>query len=172
MWELDHKEGWTPENWCFQIMVLEKKNLKSLDTLASLLDCKQIKPINPKGNQLWIFNGRTDAEAPILWPSDVKSQLIGKGPDAGKDWVQEEKGDIRGWEGWMASLTQWTWVCANSRRWWRTGKPGVLQESLECCRKAWRAAFHGVTKSQTRLSNWTTVKWEQGQKMKLLPLPE
>jgi len=93
------------------------------------LDCKKIKPVNPKGNQLWIFFERTDAEAeaPILWPPDVKSQLIGKDPDAGKYWKQEEKGMTEDeMVGWMASLTQWRWVWANSRRWWRTGKPDVL----------------------------------------------
>ena len=86
MWELDHKEGCAPKNWCFQIMVLEK-------TLESPLDCKEIKPANPKGNQLWIFIGRTDAEAeaPILWALNLKSWLIGKDPDAEKDWRQEEK---------------------------------------------------------------------------------
>ena len=82
-----HKEGWVPKNWCFQTVVLEK-------ILESPLDCKEIKPVNPKENQLWIFIGRTDAEteAPILWPPDLKSQLIGKDPDAGKDWGQKEKG--------------------------------------------------------------------------------
>ena len=82
MWELDHKEGWALKNWFFQTVVLEK-------TLESPLDCKEIKPVNPKGNQPWIFTGRTDA--PILWPPDAKSQLIGKDPDAGKDWRQKEK---------------------------------------------------------------------------------
>ena len=87
MWELDHKEGWAPKNWHFQIVVLEK-------TLESPLDSKEIKPVNPKGNQSWIFIGSIDAEAetPILWPPDVKSWLLGKDPDAGKDWGQEEKG--------------------------------------------------------------------------------
>ena len=85
MWELGHKEGWVPKNWCFPPGVLEK-------TLEHPLDCKEIKPVNPKRNQPWIFIGRTDAEAPILWPPDAKSQLIGKDPDAGKDWRQEEKG--------------------------------------------------------------------------------
>ena len=87
MWKLDNKEGWVPKNWYFWIMMLEK-------TLLSPLDSKMIKPVNPKGNQLWIFIGRTDAEgeAPILWPPDAKSQLIGKNPDAGKHWKQEEKG--------------------------------------------------------------------------------
>ena len=87
MWELDHKKGWALKNWCFQTVVLDK-------TLESPLDCKEIKPVNPKGNQPQIFIGRTDAEveALILWPPDVKSWLIGKDPDAGKDWRQKEKG--------------------------------------------------------------------------------
>ena len=121
VWELDYKEGWAPKNWCFWTVVLEK-------TLESPLDCKEMKPVNPKRNQPWIFIGRTDAEAPILWPPDAKSWLIKKDPDAGKDWRWEEKGmtgDNRGWDGWMASPTQWTWVWKSSRRWWRTGKPGV-----------------------------------------------
>ena len=94
MWELDHKEGWEPKNWCFWILVLAK-------TLESPLDSKEIKQVNPKGNQPWIFIGRTDAEAPIFWPSDVKSWLTGKHPDAGKDWGQEEKGasEMRGLDG-------------------------------------------------------------------------
>ena len=87
MSELNHKEGWVLNNWCFWTVVLEK-------TFESPLDSKEIKPVNPEGNQSWIFIGRTDAEAeaPILWPPDVKSQLIGKDPDAEKDWRQEEKG--------------------------------------------------------------------------------
>ena len=87
MWDLDHNEGWALENWCFWAVVLEK-------TLESLLDCKEIQPVNPKGNQPWVIIGRTDtqAETPILWPPDVKSQFIGKDPDAGKDWKQKEKG--------------------------------------------------------------------------------
>ena len=85
MWELDHKEGWAPKNECFQIVVLEK-------TLESRLDSMEIKPVNPKENWPWILIGRTDSEAPVLWPPDGKSQLIGKDPDAGKDWGQEEKG--------------------------------------------------------------------------------
>ena len=84
MWELDHKEGWALKNWCSRSVMLKR-------TLESPLDCK-IKPVNPKGNQSWIFIGRTDAETPILWPPDVKSWLIRKDPDAGKDWRQEEKG--------------------------------------------------------------------------------
>ena len=96
----------------------------------SPLDSKEIKPCNPKGNQPWIFLGRTDAEAeaPILWPPDGKSWLNRKDPDAGKDWGQEEKGVTEdGWDGWIASSTQWTWVWANSGRQWRTRKPGLLQ---------------------------------------------
>ena len=96
MWELDQKENWTPKNWCFWTVALEK-------TLESPLDCKEIKPVHPKGNQSWIFIGRTDAEAeaPILWPCDVKNWLIWKNPDDGKDWRQEEKGmtedEMIGW---------------------------------------------------------------------------
>ena len=121
MSELDHKEDWAPKNCCFLNVVLEK-------TLESPLDSKEIKPVNPKGNQPWIFIERTDAKAPILWPPDVKSWHIGKDSEAGTDWGQEDKG-VTGWDGWMASLTQWTWVWANSRRYWRTGKPGVLQST-------------------------------------------
>ena len=96
MWELDHKEGWAPKKWVFQIVVLEK-------TLKSHLYIKEIKPVNPKGNQPWVFIGKTDAEAeaPILWPPDAKSWLIGKDSDAGKDWGQKEKGvtedEMVGW---------------------------------------------------------------------------
>ena len=87
MWELDSKENSALKNWCFWTMVLEK-------TLEIPLDCKEIQPVNPKGNQSWIFIGRTNAEAPILWPPDVKNWLIWKDPDAEKDWRQEEKGMI------------------------------------------------------------------------------
>ena len=99
MWELDHKEGGALKNWYFQIVVLKM-------TLESLLDSKEIKPVNPKENQPRIFIGRIDAEAeaPVLWPPDMKSQLTGKGPEAGKDWGQEEKGETEnemvGWHHW------------------------------------------------------------------------
>ena len=121
LWELDHKEGWVPKNWCFLIVVLEK-------TLKSPLDSKEIKPVNPKGNQPWIFIRSTDAEAkaPILWPPDAKNKLTGKD----SFWERLRAGgerDDRGRDGWIASLTQWTWVWANSRKQWRTGKPGLLQ---------------------------------------------
>ena len=87
MWELDYKESWVPKNWCFWTVVLEK-------TLESPLDCKEIQQVHPKRQQSWIFTGRTDVEAetPILWPPDAKNWLIGKDPDGGKDWMQEEKG--------------------------------------------------------------------------------
>ena len=106
-------------NWCFWTVVLEK-------ALENPLDCKEIQPVHPKGNQSWVFIGRTDAEAetPVLWPPESKNWIIGKGPDAGKgggEW------DNRGWDGWMASLTLCTWVWVSSRSWWWTGKPGVLQ---------------------------------------------
>ena len=122
MWELDYEESWVLKNWCFWTMMLEK-------TLESPLDCKKIKPVNPKGNQSWIVIGRTDAEAetPILWPPDVKSWFIGKDPDTGKDWRQEEKGTTEDEMGWMASPTWWIWVWASSRSCWWTGKPGMLQ---------------------------------------------
>ena len=119
IWELDYKESWVTRNWCFWTVVLEK-------ILESPLDCKEIQPINPKGNQSWMFIGRTDVEAeiPILWPPDAKSWLLWKDPDAGKDWRQKEKGIT---EDEMVALTQWTSSWVNSRNWWWTGRPGVLQ---------------------------------------------
>ena len=119
MWELDHKEGYMSKNWWPPIVLLEK-------TLERPSDSKNIKPNNPKGNQSWIFIGRTEAEAPILWPPNVKSWLTGKDPDAGKGWGQEKR-STEDENGWMASLTQWTWVWANFGRQWRTGKPGMHQ---------------------------------------------
>ena len=121
MWELDCEEGWAPKNWCFWTVVLEK-------TLESPLDCKEIQAVHSKGDQPWDFFGRTDAKAEtsVLWPPHVKSWLIGK------DWCWEGlgtggEGCDRGWDGWMASLTRWTWVWVNSSIWWWTGRPGVLQ---------------------------------------------
>ena len=141
VWELDTshtKEGWALKNWCFQIVMLEK-------ALESPLDSRKIKAFNSKGNQLWIFIGRADveAEAPILWPYDSKSQITGKVHDAGKDWGQEEKGCDRGWDGWIASPTQWVWVWAN----WE------IMKDREVC----PTVVHGVKKSQTQLSYWTTT---------------
>ena len=110
IWELDY-QGWVPEDWYFWTVVLEK-------TLESPLDCKEIKPVNPKGNRPWIFIGRTvaEAEAPILWPPDAKSRLIRKDPWCWERLKAAGEWDDRGWDGWMASLTQWTWVWTGSGR--------------------------------------------------------
>ena len=122
MWELNYKESWVPKNWCFWNLVLEK-------TLESPLDCKEVQLVHPKGNQLWMFIGRTDVEAeiPIIWPLDANSWLIWKDPDAGKDWRQEEKGmiddEIVGWHDRLNGHEFWV----NSRSWWWTGRPGVLR---------------------------------------------
>ena len=120
MWELDYKESWVLKNWCFWIVVLEK-------TLESPLDCKEIQPVNSKGDQSWIFIGRTDGEAEtVTFATWGKELTHWKRP-----WFWERLkagggGDDRGWDGWMASLTQWTWVWVNSGSWWWTGRPGVL----------------------------------------------
>ena len=142
MWKMDHKEGWAPKNWCFWTAVLEK-------TLEGPLDCKEIQSVHSKGNQSWIFIGRTDAEAetPILWPPHVKSWLTGKDPEAGKDWGQEEKGTTENETAqWHHRLNAhefgWTW-------------------ELVMDREAWHAAIHGVTKNQTWLSDWTELNWTE-----------
>ena len=151
------------KNWCLWTVALEK-------TLESLLDCKEIQPVHPKENQSCILIGRTDAEAepPILWPPDVKSWLIEKDPDSGKDWRKEENGmtkdemvgwhhqfdgndwskegrewDDKGWDGWMASPIWWKWL----EQLWK----------LVMDREAWHAAVHGITKFSTWLSNWTEL---------------
>ena len=121
VWELDHKESWALKNWCFWTVVLEK-------TLESPLDCREIQPVHPKGNQPWLFIGRTDAETeiPILCPPDAKNQLIGKDPDAGKDWRQKKKGTTEAeMAGWHHQCNGRVWV--NSGRWWWAGRPGVLK---------------------------------------------
>jgi len=136
MWELECKKGWAPKNWCFWIMVLEK-------TLESPLDSKEIKPVSPNGNQLWILNGKieAEAEAPILCPFDMKSQLIGKDPYAGKDWRHEEK-RMRGWE-WHHQL--------NGHELKQT--PEKVKD-----REAWHIAIYGVaTESWTWLCYWITT---------------
>ena len=115
VWELDCEESWVPKNWCFWTVVLEK-------TLESPLGCKEVKPVSLK------FTGRTDAEAeaPILWLPDVKSWLR-KRPWCWERLKAGGEGDDRGWDGWMASLTWWTWVWVSSGSWWWTGRPGVLR---------------------------------------------
>ena len=142
MWELEHKEVWALKNWCFWIVVLQK-------TLESHLDCKEIKPVlsepvNPKGNQPWMFIRRTDAEteAPVLWPPDVKSLLIGKDPDSGKDWEQEEKGVIEDeMVGWHHQV--------NGHEFEQTPGDGKRQGR--------QAIAYGVAKSWIWLSSWTTA---------------
>ena len=140
MWELDCDETWAPKKWCFWTMMLEK-------TLESLLDCKDIKPVNPKGNQSSIFIGRTDvqAETPIFWPPDVKNWLIWKDPDTGEDWRREEKGktedEMAGWHHWLNGReSEWTPGAGD-------GQGGLA------------SAFHGVAKSRTWLSDWTELNW-------------
>ena len=142
MWELDYKESWTPKNWCFWTVVLEK-------TLESALDCKNIQSVHPKGNLSWMFIGRTDVEAetPILWPPDVKNWLIWKDPDAGKDWRGRRRGQQR---------TRWLDGIIDSMN-MSLGKfqtLSILSQLVVIDREAWWAAVHGVTKSQTWLS-WT-----------------
>ena len=139
MWELDHKERWVPKNWCFWIVMLEK-------TPENPLDCKEIKPFNPKGHQSWIFFGRSDAEveAPILWPPDAKNWLTGKDPGAGKDWRQEEKGmtedEMVGWHHWL-----------NGHELKQALGDGDGQGSLACC-SPW-----GHKGLDTTECDWTAV---------------
>ena len=141
MWELDHKESWVPKNWCFWTVMLEK-------TLESPLDCKEIKPVNPKGNQPWIFIGRTDAEVEVPIQATWYEELT----HWKKLWCWERfrargEGGNRGWDGWMPSPTQWTWVWANSGREWRTG-------NLLCCSpgRSQKAGHSWVSEHQRMMS--------------------
>ena len=140
MWELDYKESLVPKNWCFWTVVLEK-------TLESSLDCKKIQLVHPKGNQSWVFIGRTDAEAetPMFWPPDVKNWLIWKDPDAWKDWGRSRSG----WQRvrWLDGITDSMDMSFSK------------VQDLVLYREAWSAAIHGVTKSQTLLiwTDWTEV---------------
>ena len=139
MWELDYKENWAPKKWCFWTVVLEK-------TLESPLDCKEIQPVHPKGNHSWIFIRRTGAEAEdpntlATWCEELTHLK--------RCWYWERlkaggEGDNRGWDGWMASPTQWTWVWVDSGSWWWTGRPGMLQSM-------------GL-QSRTQLSHWTELR--------------
>ena len=149
MWDLDCEESWVPKNWCFWTVVLDK-------TLESPLDCQESQPVHPKGDQSWVFIGRTDAEAetPVLWPPDVKSWLIGK------DWCWEGlgvggEGDSKGWDGWMASAIPWTWVWVNSRSWWWTGRTFVLQ-FMESQR-----VRHDWVTELTEVNEGMTEAWKQ-----------
>ena len=142
IWELAYEESWALKNWCFWTVVLEK-------TLESPLDCKEIQPVHPKGDQSWIFIGRTDAEAesPILW-SNTWWEL----PHLKRCWCWERlkaggEGDDRGWDGWMSSLTWWTWVWASSGSWWWTGRPGMLWSM-----GWWRVGLDWAT-------NWTELNY-------------
>ena len=139
MWELDYKESWAPKNWCFWTVVLEK-------TLESPLDCKEIQPVHSKGDQSWVFIGRTDVEAMATWCKELTHWK--------RPWCWERlkvgEGDDRGWDVWMASLTWWTWVWASSGRWWWTGKPGLLQSmGLQRVRHDW--------------TEWNWTEQERGQ---------
>ena len=140
MWELDCEEGWVPKKWCFWTVVLEK-------TLESALDCKEIQPVHSEGDQPWDFFGRNDAEAEaqVFWPRHVKCWLIGQESDAGRDLGRKEKGttedEMAGWHHWLDGMS----LCE-------------LREIM-MDREAWRAAIHGVPKSQTWLSEWTDLNY-------------
>ena len=141
MWELDCEKGWAPKNWCFWTVVLER-------TPESPLDCKEIKPVCSKGNQSWIFIGRTDAETPILWPCDVKNWLVGKDPDSGKDWRREEKGMTED------EMVGWHHQC-HGREFEQAPGDGEGQRSLLCC-SPWDCKELDTTKQL----NWTELTCE------------
>ena len=153
MWELGYKESWALKNWCFWTVVLEK-------TLESPLDCKEIQPVHPK-DQSWVFIGRTydvEAETPILWPPDAELTHL-KRP-----WCWERsraggEGDDRGWDGGMASPTQWTWVWVDSGSWWWTGRLGVLRfMGLQRVRHDWATELNWTESTQTSQEGSDTGK--------------
>ena len=145
IWELDYKENWVPKNWCFWTVLLEN--------LQSPLDCKEIKSVNPKGNQFWIFTGRTGAEAPIFWPPDVKYQLIEKDPDAGKEWRQEEKGTIEDeMVGWHHQL--------NGQEFEQASGDGEGQGSLVCC-SPWGHKESDMTAWQNNNKKEWVTSWQE-----------
>ena len=146
LWELDHKESWALKNWGFWTVVLEK-------TLESPLDCKEIQPVHPKGNKSWIFIRRTDAKLKLhmlaTWCKDLNHW---KRPWCWERLKAGREGDDRGWNSWMASPTQWTWVWASSRSWWRTGKPGMQQAM------GWQRVRHDwVPELNWLLGDWQTI---------------
>ena len=175
MWELGCEESWVPKNWCFWTVVLEK-------TLESPLDFKEIQPVHPKGDQSWVFIGRTDAEAETNTLATSCEELTHwKRPGCWEGFGAGGEGGDRGWDDWMVSPTWWTWVWVNSGNWQWTGRPGVLRfmgsqrvghdwatelnrtelnPLQNCCLKnpldrgAWQATVHSVAKSQTWLSDW------------------
>ena len=153
MWELDSEEGWALKNWCFWTVVLEK-------TLESPLDCKEIQPVHCKGDQSWVFTGRTDVEAetPILWPPDAKSWLIGKDPDAGKDWGQEEKGTTED------EMVGWHYQLNGHEFGWTLGV-GDGQGGLACCgswgrrvRYDWATELNWTEKANSKWNTFILLK--------------
>ena len=143
MWELDHKEGWASKNWCFWAVLLEK-------TLESPLDCKEIQPVHPKGNQSWIFIEGLMLKLKLQYFGHLMWELTHwKRPWCWERLKAGGEGDNREWDGWMTSLTRWTWVWASSRSWWWTGRPGMLQ-------------FMELQRVIPLVSDWTELKQSHG----------
>ena len=161
MWELDYKESWAPKNGCFWTVVLEK-------TVESPLDSKEIQPVHPKVNQSWIFIERSDAEAdsPILWPPNAKNWLIGKDPDAGKDWRQRRKGrQSMKWLDVTTNSMDMSWV--NSRSWWWTGRPGMLESMrLQWVGHDWVTELNWISQHQG-LFQWVSSSHQVAKELKL-----